>query len=124
MVCIASYPQKHMARIIQQIQNHSCKDVVVVDMNTSMFEPVLQDMVKLPMHPTPPADLNTMLKCPEGQVIDVIAMLVMKRQRQLSMDFATSLMFRLWMIREKLEQRFPHVRHASLKQRAGTNVRP
>ena len=50
----------------------SCK--VVVDMNTSTFEPVLQSMVKMPMRHTPPEDLNTLFKCPEGQVVDVIAL--------------------------------------------------
>ena len=50
----------------------SCK--VVIDMNTSTFEPVLQSTVKMPRQPTPPEDLNTLLKCPEGQVVDVIAL--------------------------------------------------
>ena len=43
-------------------------------MSTSTFQPVLQSTVKMPTKPTPPDDLATLLKCPEGQVVDVIAL--------------------------------------------------
>ena len=52
----------------------SCK--VVIDMNTSTFMPVLQGTVKMPMQPTPPDDLNTLLNLPDGQVVDVIALVL------------------------------------------------
>ena len=50
----------------------SCK--VVIDMNASTFHPVLQSTVTMPMQATPPEDLNTLLQCPEGQVVDVLAL--------------------------------------------------
>jgi len=50
----------------------SCK--VVIDMNTSSFEPVLQSTVKMPLQAAPPDDLETLLQCPEGQLVDTIAL--------------------------------------------------
>ena len=50
----------------------SCK--VVIDMNTSTFQPVLQSTVKMPTQAAPPEDLATLLSCPVGQVVDVIAL--------------------------------------------------
>ena len=50
----------------------SCK--VLIDMNTSTFQPVLQSTVKMPTQAAPPEDLATLLSCPEGQVVDVIAL--------------------------------------------------
>jgi hypothetical protein len=50
----------------------SCK--VVIDMNTSTFQPVLQSTVQMPMQATPPEDLNTLLQCPAGQVVDVLVL--------------------------------------------------
>ena len=50
----------------------SCK--VLIDMNTSSFQPVLQSTVKMPMEAAPPEDLATLLSCPEGQNVDVIAL--------------------------------------------------
>ena len=47
-----------------EIPTTSCK--VVVDINTTTFEPGLQSMVRMPMKPTTPEDLNDLLKCPEG----------------------------------------------------------
>ena len=52
----------------------SCK--VVIDMNTSSFDPVLQSTAPMPSDAAPPEDLATLLKCPEGQVVDVIALVV------------------------------------------------
>ena len=50
----------------------SCK--VLIDMNTSTFQPVLQSTVQMPTQAAPPEDLATLLSCPEGQVVDVIAL--------------------------------------------------
>ena len=50
----------------------SCK--ILIDMNMSTFQPVLQSTVKMPTQPAPPEDLATLLNCPEGQVVDVIAL--------------------------------------------------
>ena len=50
----------------------SCK--IVIDMNTSTFQPVLQSTVKMPTQAAPPEDLATLLRCPEGQMVDVIAL--------------------------------------------------
>ena len=50
----------------------SCK--VLIDMNRSTFQPVLQSTAKMPPQATPPEDLATLLSCDEGQVVDVIAL--------------------------------------------------
>ena len=50
----------------------SCK--FIIDMNTSTFQPVLENTVKMPTQPTPPEDLATLLSCPQGQIVDVIAL--------------------------------------------------
>ena len=50
----------------------SCK--VVIDLNASTVHPVLQSTERMPMQATPPEDLNTLLQCPEGQVVDVLAL--------------------------------------------------
>ena len=50
----------------------SCK--VVIDMNTSSFQPVLQSTVKMPAQAAPADDLETLLQCPQGQVVDTIAL--------------------------------------------------
>ena len=50
----------------------SCK--VVIDMNQSTFTPVLQSTVKMPLHAAPADNLETLLQCPEGQLVDVIAL--------------------------------------------------
>ena len=51
---------------------YSCK--VLIDMNMSTFQPMLQSAEKMPTQPAPPEDLATLLSCPEGQVVDVIAL--------------------------------------------------
>ena len=43
-------------------------------MNTSSFEPVLQSTVKMPLQAAPADDLETLLQCPEGQLVDTIAL--------------------------------------------------
>ena len=50
----------------------SCK--VVIDMNTSSFQPVLQSTVKMPIQATPPEHLSELLQCPGGQSVDVLAL--------------------------------------------------
>ena len=50
----------------------SCK--FIIDMNTSTFQPVLENIVKMPTQPTPPEDLATLLSCPLGQIVDVNAL--------------------------------------------------
>ena len=51
-----------------------CPCKFLIDMGTSTFQPVLQSTVKMPKQPAPPEDLATLLSCPEGQVVDVIAL--------------------------------------------------
>ena len=51
-----------------------CSHKVVIDMNTSNFQPVLQSMVSMPRQATPPENLLTLLQCPPGQLVDVIAL--------------------------------------------------
>ena len=63
-VSLAKQPQKYLGC--------SCK--VVIDMNTSTFQAVLQSTMKLPVQATPPEDLATLLQCHEHQVVDVIAL--------------------------------------------------
>ena len=50
----------------------SCK--IVIDMNTSSFQPVLQSIVKMPSQAAPAEDLETLLQCPQGQLVDTIAL--------------------------------------------------
>ena len=50
----------------------SCK--IVIDMNQSTFTPVLSSTVNMPLQAAPPDDLETLLQCPEGQLVDVIAL--------------------------------------------------
>ena len=50
-----------------------CSHKVVIDINASKFQPVLQSTVKMPQQATPPEDLNTLLQCASGQLVDVIA---------------------------------------------------
>ena len=50
----------------------SCK--VVIDMNTSSFGLVLQSTVKMPLQAAPPDGLETLVQCPEGQLMDTIAL--------------------------------------------------
>ena len=50
----------------------SCK--VLIDMNTSTFQPVLQSTVKMPNQAAPPHDLATLLQCAKGQIVDIIAL--------------------------------------------------
>jgi len=61
--------------LVKQVQKYlGCSCKIVIDMNKSKFEPVLQSMVKMPMQATPPEDLATLLECHEDQVVDVIAL--------------------------------------------------
>ena len=50
-----------------------CSHNVVIDMDASTFQPVLQSTVTMPEQATPPENLNTLLKCEPGQLVDVIA---------------------------------------------------
>ena len=50
----------------------SCK--LVIDMNTSSFQPVLQSTVKMPLQAAPADDLETLLICPQGQLVDTVAL--------------------------------------------------
>ena len=62
-----------------------CSHKVLIDMNASNFQPVLQSTVKMPEVATPPENLNTLLRCSHGQVVDVIAFVTNvseKRQAQ------------------------------------------
>ena len=52
-----------------------CSHKVVIDMNSSGFQPVLQSTVQMPKQATPPENLNTLLECPGGQTVDVLALL-------------------------------------------------
>ena len=102
----------------------SCK--VVIDMNTSTFEPVLQSTVKMPRQPTPPEDLNTLLKCPEGQVVDVVALVrdVRTPETKTTQYGARDLVnVTIFMTREKREQQFPYSWHGSLKAPTAPHVR-
>ena len=42
-------------------------------MNASNFHPMMQSVVKMPEAATPPENLNTLLQCSPGQLVDVIA---------------------------------------------------
>ena len=53
-----------------------CSHKVVIDMNTSNFQPVLQNMVEMPELATPHDNLNTLLRCSPGQLVDVIAFVI------------------------------------------------
>ena len=50
-----------------------CSHKVVIDMNASNFQPMMQNAVKMPELATPPENLNTLLQCSPGQLVDVIA---------------------------------------------------
>ena len=43
-------------------------------MNTSSFQLVLQSTVKMPLQAAPADDLETLLQCPQGQLVDTIAL--------------------------------------------------
>ena len=58
----------------QNSKHFGCSCKVLIDMNTSTFHPVLQSTVKMPAQAAPPEDLATLLRCPEGQVVDVLAL--------------------------------------------------
>ena len=53
-----------------------CSHKVVIDMNASNFQPVLQSTVKMQEQATPPEDLSTLLQCDPGQLVDVIAFVI------------------------------------------------
>ena len=61
-----------VAKQSQKYLGCSCK--IVIDMNISRFEAVLQSTVTMPRQATPPEDLATLLDCHDDQVIDVIAL--------------------------------------------------
>ena len=50
----------------------ACSHKVLIDMNASNFQPVLQSTVKMPGQATPHENLNTLLQCSPGQLADVI----------------------------------------------------
>ena len=58
----------------QNPQYLGCSCKVVIDMNTSSFQPVLQSTVKMPLQAAPADDLETLLQCPQGQLVDTIAL--------------------------------------------------
>ena len=58
----------------QSTQYLGCSCKVVIDMNTSSFQPVLQSTVKMPLQAAPADDLETLLQCPQGQLVDTIAL--------------------------------------------------
>jgi hypothetical protein len=49
---------------------------VVIDMNATTFQPVLQSTVAMPVQATPPEELATLLESPANQRVDVLALLV------------------------------------------------
>ena len=49
---------------------------VVIGMNTTSFQPVLQSTVAMPAQPTPSEDLATLLESPTQQRVDVLALVV------------------------------------------------
>ena len=51
----------------------ACSHNVLIDMNASNFQPVLQSTVKMPGQATPYESLDTLLQCSPGQLVDVIA---------------------------------------------------
>ena len=58
-----------------------CSHKVVIDMNASNFHPMMQSAVKMPEVATPPENLNTLLQCSPGQLIDVIALVTNVNER-------------------------------------------
>ena len=58
----------------QSTQYLGCSCKVVIDMNTTSFQPVLQSTVKMPLQAAPADDLETLLQCPQGQLVDTIAL--------------------------------------------------
>ena len=48
---------------------------IVIDLNSTSFQPLLQSTVTMPIHPTPPEDLATLLESPNEQRVDVLALL-------------------------------------------------
>ena len=59
-----------------------CSHKVLIDMNASNFQPVLQSTVNMPEVATPPEHLNTLLLCSPGQLVDVIAFVTNVSERQ------------------------------------------
>ena len=59
-----------------------CSHKVVIDMNASNFQPVLQNTVKMPELATPPENLNTLLQCSPGQLVDVTAFVTHVSEKQ------------------------------------------
>ena len=53
-----------------------CSHKVLIDMNLSKFQPVLQSTMKMPQQATPLEDLSTLLQCAPGQLVDVIAFVI------------------------------------------------
>ena len=49
---------------------------LVLDMNSTSFQPVLQSSVILPKQPTPSEDLATLLESPKEQRVDLLALVV------------------------------------------------
>ena len=49
---------------------------LVLDMNTTSFQPVLQSTVMMPEQPTPSEDLATLLESPKEQRVDLLALVV------------------------------------------------
>ena len=58
----------------QNTQYLGCSCKVVIDMNTSSFQTVLQGTVKMTLQAAPADDLETLLQCPQGQLVDTIAL--------------------------------------------------
>ena len=59
-----------------------CSHKVLIDINASNFQPVLQSTVKMPQQATPPEDLSTLLQCAPGQLVDVIAFVTHVREKR------------------------------------------
>ena len=61
---------------------------VVIDMNATTFQPVLQSTVAMPAQATPPEDLATLLESPNYQRVDVLVLLVsLERERSATTAF-------------------------------------
>ena len=65
---------KKITLVKTNTQYIACSHKVVIDMNMSNFQPVLQSTVPMPIQATPPEDLFSLLQCPPGQLVDVIAL--------------------------------------------------
>ena len=48
---------------------------IMIDLNSTKMEPVLQSMHKMPAEPTPTETLHTILTCPQHQRVDVTALI-------------------------------------------------